>query len=128
MPTKTSGSPKKNNGSALRRRTHTINYHLKKFFDDKELSEDSVILNFRITASDGKTHTATADGGLGVRNLRGALCPLPSGSVYPLRFRVPSQASADLRQSLASAGDRPIFPIAKAARPLFRLRPFFLPC
>lgn len=32
----------------------TINYHLKKIFSDSELEEDSVIRNFRITASDGK--------------------------------------------------------------------------
>ena len=36
--------------------THTINYHLKKIFADGELSEDSVIRNFRITATDGKTY------------------------------------------------------------------------
>ena len=36
--------------------THTINYHLKKIFADSELSEDSVIRNFRITATDGKTY------------------------------------------------------------------------
>ena len=34
----------------------TINYHLKKIFADEELHEDSVIRNFRITASDGKTY------------------------------------------------------------------------
>jgi hypothetical protein len=34
----------------------TINYHLKKIFEDKELSEDSVIRNFLITASDGKSY------------------------------------------------------------------------
>jgi hypothetical protein len=34
--------------------THTINYHLKKVFADSELQEDSVIRNFRITASDQK--------------------------------------------------------------------------
>jgi hypothetical protein len=34
----------------------TINYHLKKIFSDKELQEDSVIQNFRITASDGKNY------------------------------------------------------------------------
>jgi hypothetical protein len=32
----------------------TINYHLKKVFEDSELEEDSVIRNFRITAADGK--------------------------------------------------------------------------
>lgn len=37
--------------------THTINYHLKKIFTDNELQEDSVIRNFRITASDGKNYT-----------------------------------------------------------------------
>jgi hypothetical protein len=34
----------------------TINYHLKKVFEDSELQEDSVIRNFRITAADGKTY------------------------------------------------------------------------
>ncbi|MFO7869627.1 MAG: virulence RhuM family protein [Bacteroidales bacterium] len=38
--------------------THTINYHLKKIFADSELQEDSVIRNFRITASDGKSYNA----------------------------------------------------------------------
>ncbi|MCX6858426.1 MAG: virulence RhuM family protein [Verrucomicrobia bacterium] len=36
--------------------THTINYHLKKVFADSELLEHSVIRNFRITATDGKTY------------------------------------------------------------------------
>jgi len=36
--------------------THTINYHLKKVFDDRELEAGSVIRNFRITAADGKTY------------------------------------------------------------------------
>lgn len=36
--------------------THTINYHLKKIFEDSELHENSVIRNFRITAADGKTY------------------------------------------------------------------------
>ncbi len=36
--------------------THTINYHLKKIFLDSELTEDSVIRNFRITAADGKSY------------------------------------------------------------------------
>lgn len=36
--------------------TNTINYHLKKVFSDSELEEDSVIRNFRITASDGKNY------------------------------------------------------------------------
>jgi hypothetical protein len=35
---------------------HTINYHIKKIFDDNELEENSVIRNFRITASDGKNY------------------------------------------------------------------------
>ncbi len=35
---------------------NTINYHLKKCFADGELEESSVIRNFRITASDGKTY------------------------------------------------------------------------
>jgi len=34
----------------------TINYHLKKVFEDSELEEDSVIRNFRITAADGKAY------------------------------------------------------------------------
>ena len=34
----------------------TINYHLKTIFADNELSEDSVIRKFRITASDGKNY------------------------------------------------------------------------
>ncbi len=34
----------------------TINYHLKKIFADNELQEDSVIRDFRITATDGKTY------------------------------------------------------------------------
>lgn len=34
----------------------TINYHIKKIFEDSELEENSVIRNFRITASDGKSY------------------------------------------------------------------------
>jgi hypothetical protein len=34
----------------------TINYHLKKIFEDSELNESSVIRNFLITASDGKDY------------------------------------------------------------------------
>lgn len=34
----------------------TINYHIKKIFNDSELQEDSVIRKFRITADDGKTY------------------------------------------------------------------------
>jgi len=34
----------------------TVNYHLKKIFSDNELQENSVIRNFRITASDGKNY------------------------------------------------------------------------
>ena len=36
--------------------THTINYHIKKILSDNELSENSVIRNFRITAIDGKIY------------------------------------------------------------------------
>jgi len=43
-------------GTLYRVETHTINYHLKKIFADSELQEDSVIRNFRITASDGKNY------------------------------------------------------------------------
>jgi hypothetical protein len=32
--------------------THTVNYHLKKVFEDRELDADSVIRSFRITADD----------------------------------------------------------------------------
>ena len=35
----------------------TINYHIKKVFDDSELMPDSVIRKFRITAADGKPYT-----------------------------------------------------------------------
>jgi hypothetical protein len=34
----------------------TINYHIKKVFEDGELQEDSVIRKFRITAADGKPY------------------------------------------------------------------------
>ncbi len=34
----------------------TINYHLKKVFDDSELEEGSVIRNIRTTATDGKNY------------------------------------------------------------------------
>lgn len=34
----------------------TVNYHLKKIFADNELTLDSVIQDFRITAADGKTY------------------------------------------------------------------------
>ena len=36
--------------------TNTINYHLSEVFNSWELSEESVIRNFRITASDGKSY------------------------------------------------------------------------
>ncbi len=36
--------------------THTINYHLKKIFADREIDENAVIRKFRITAADGKTY------------------------------------------------------------------------
>ena len=35
---------------------NTINYHLKEVFRSKELGEDSVIRNFRITAADNKKY------------------------------------------------------------------------
>ena len=37
--------------------TNTINYHIKKIFEDSELQEDSVIRKFRITAADGKSYS-----------------------------------------------------------------------
>lgn len=37
----------------------TINEHLKTIFANEELSEDSVIRNFRITAVDGKSYNTT---------------------------------------------------------------------
>ena len=37
--------------------TNTINYHIKKIFEDSELQEDSVIRKFRITATDGKSYS-----------------------------------------------------------------------
>lgn len=38
---------------------NTINYHIKKIFQNSELQETSVIRKFRITAEDGKTITPT---------------------------------------------------------------------
>ncbi len=43
-------------GTLYQVETHTINYHLKKVFGDNELDENSVVRNFRITATDGKTY------------------------------------------------------------------------
>lgn len=37
----------------------TINYHIKKIFNDSELDEDSVIRKFRITAEDGKIYNTS---------------------------------------------------------------------
>lgn len=44
-------------GALYKIETHTVNYHLKKIFADSELQENSVVRNFRITASDGKNYT-----------------------------------------------------------------------
>ncbi len=43
-------------GTLYQIETHTINYHLKKIFEDNELEESSVVRNFRITAKDTKTY------------------------------------------------------------------------
>lgn len=43
-------------GTLYQVETHTVNYHLKKIFEDNELDEISVIRNFRITATDGKEY------------------------------------------------------------------------
>ena len=37
--------------------TNTINYHIKKIFEDSELQADSVIRKYRITAADGKDYS-----------------------------------------------------------------------
>lgn len=37
--------------------TNTINYHIKKIFEDSELQKDSVIRKFRITVTDGKSYS-----------------------------------------------------------------------
>ena len=37
----------------------TINYHIRKIFEDSELQENSVIRKFRITASDGKNYNTS---------------------------------------------------------------------
>ena len=39
-------------------KTHTVNYHLKRIFEDSELDSESVIRNFRITAADGKNYNS----------------------------------------------------------------------
>ena len=39
-------------------KVNTINYHINKIFEDAELSKESVIRKFRITASDGKSYDA----------------------------------------------------------------------
>ena len=45
--------------------TNTINYHIKKIFEDSELQEEPVIRKFRITAPDGiKLATPISNGGL----------------------------------------------------------------
>ena len=35
---------------------HSVDYHLKKVFEDGELEAGSVIRNFRLTVADGKTY------------------------------------------------------------------------
>jgi hypothetical protein len=53
----------------------TINYHLKKVFEDGELEETAVLRNLRITASDGKgvRHQALQSHGDHRRWLQGQL-------------------------------------------------------
>ena len=41
---------------------NTINYHLKKLFEDGEIEESLVIRKFRITASDGKNYNTKRNG------------------------------------------------------------------
>ncbi len=43
-------------GTLYQIETHTVNYHIKKIFEDNELEENSVVRNFRITAKDTKTY------------------------------------------------------------------------
>ena len=42
-------------GALYQVETHTVNYHLKKIFNDNGLDENSVVRDFRITATDNKT-------------------------------------------------------------------------
>ena len=44
--------------------TNTINYHIKKIFEDSELQEEPVIRKFRITAPDGKSYNTKEHMGL----------------------------------------------------------------
>lgn len=43
-------------GTLYQVETNTVNYHLKKAFEDNEIDENAVIRNFRITAPDGKSY------------------------------------------------------------------------
>jgi hypothetical protein len=38
--------------------TNTINYHIKKIFDDNELTEDATIRNFRIVQPESSRHVS----------------------------------------------------------------------
>ena len=46
-----------NDGTLYDVGVNTINYHIKKIFEDSELQEGSVIRKYRITAADGKSYS-----------------------------------------------------------------------
>jgi len=72
----------------------TINYHLKKVFEDSELEEGSVIRNFRITASDGKTYDTKHSRATSI-----ASWPRPN---YLARGRPKARRELESRKPLAS--------------------------
>ena len=75
----------------------TINYHLKKVFEDSELEESAVVRNFRITAADGKTYdtkhqTSPPSSPSATRSTPNARCSSASGPRASSRSS-PSRAS-----------------------------------